>query len=144
MSLFETLVFSVLSTHKQRQGPTHTHTHTQTLSLSNTRALTNVDMATHERGRGVFEITLIEHTQHTENFVDEHMLQQNHSILNPLQSPSIHNLGVNFINVKRTRFSYKMLFWQLFSSYMYIKKRRSYKKFVRKILMKLTVVRTIM
>jgi hypothetical protein len=43
-------------------------------------------------------------------------------------------LGVNFINVKRERFSYK----HHFSSYMYVKKWRSYEKFVRLTLMKLT------
>jgi len=44
----------------------------------------------------------------------------------------------NFINVKRTNFSYEMLFQQLFSSDMYIKKWRLYEKFVRLMLMKLT------
>jgi len=38
--------------------------------------------------------------------------------------------GVNFINIKHPNFSYKILFWQLFSSYMYVKTM-----FVRKIRM---------
>jgi len=46
--------------------------------------------------------------------------------------------GVNFINIKRANFSYETSFWQLFSSYMYVKKLRSYEKFVRLMLMKLT------
>ncbi len=46
--------------------------------------------------------------------------------------------AVNFINVERTNFSYETSFWQLFSSDMYVKKRRSYEKFVRLTLMKLT------
>jgi len=48
---------------------------------------------------------------------------------------------VNFINIIRTNFSYETLFQQLFSSYMYVKKRHSYEKFVRKMLMKLTTRR---
>jgi len=44
----------------------------------------------------------------------------------------------NFINVKRTNFSYKCRVLAAFSCYMYVEKRRSYKKFVRKMLMKLT------
>ncbi len=46
--------------------------------------------------------------------------------------------GVNFINVKRSKFSYETSFRQLFSSDMYVKKRCSYEKFVRLMLMKLT------
>ena len=46
--------------------------------------------------------------------------------------------SVNFINVKRTNFSYEHCFGSFFSSYMYIEKWHSYKKFVRKMLMKLT------
>jgi len=46
--------------------------------------------------------------------------------------------GVNFINIKCANFSYKTFFGQLFSSYMYIKKRRLYKKFAHLTLMKLT------
>ncbi len=45
---------------------------------------------------------------------------------------------VIFINVKSTNFLYKRCVLAAFSSYMYVKKRRSYEKFVRKILMKLT------
>jgi len=48
--------------------------------------------------------------------------------------------AVNFINVKRTNFSYERCVLAAFSSYMYIEKRHSYKKFVRKMLMKLTPV----
>ncbi len=44
-------------------------------------------------------------------------------------------LGVNFINVKRTNFSYKL--W--FSSYVLALSKNSYKKFARLMLMKLTV-----
>ncbi len=47
---------------------------------------------------------------------------------------------VNFINVKRTNFSYEHCVLAAFSSYMYIEKRRSYKKCVRVTLMKLTPV----
>jgi len=36
--------------------------------------------------------------------------------------------GVNFINIKCANFLNETLFRQLFSSYMYVKKRRSYKK----------------
>ncbi len=46
--------------------------------------------------------------------------------------------GVNFINIKRTNFSYKRRVLAAFSSYMYIEKWRSYEKFVRKMMMKLT------
>jgi len=46
--------------------------------------------------------------------------------------------AVNFINNLRTNFSYETSFRQLFSRYMYVKKQRSYEKFVRKMLMKLT------
>ncbi len=45
---------------------------------------------------------------------------------------------VNYINVKCTNFSYKCCVLAAFSSYMYKEKQRSYKKFVRKMLMKLT------
>jgi hypothetical protein len=45
---------------------------------------------------------------------------------------------VNFINVKRTNFSYERRISAAFSSYTYVEKRRSYEKFVRKMLMKLT------
>ncbi len=45
---------------------------------------------------------------------------------------------VNFINVKRTNFSYEDCVSAAFSSYMYVEKRRSYVKFVRLKLMKLT------
>ncbi len=47
--------------------------------------------------------------------------------------------GVNFINIKRANFSYETLFWQLFSSYMYVKNDVRTKKFVHLILMKLTI-----
>jgi len=46
--------------------------------------------------------------------------------------------GVNFINILREHFSFEMSFRQLFSSNMYVKKWRSYEKFVRLTLMKLT------
>jgi len=53
--------------------------------------------------------------------------------------------GVNFINILHTNFSYKRCFGSFFSSYMYftctwrkLPKWRSYEKFVRKMLMKLT------
>jgi len=49
--------------------------------------------------------------------------------------------SVNFINIKRTNFLSETLFRQLFSSYMYVKKRRSYEKFVHLTLMKLTAAR---
>jgi len=49
--------------------------------------------------------------------------------------------AVNFINVKRTNFSYECRISAAFSSYMYTEKRRSYKKFVCKMLMKLAPVR---
>jgi len=39
--------------------------------------------------------------------------------------------AVNFINNLRTNFSYETSFRQLFSRYMYVKKQRSYEKFVR-------------
>jgi len=39
--------------------------------------------------------------------------------------------GLNFINIKCTNFLYETSFRQLFSSDMYVEKRRSYKKFVR-------------
>ncbi len=45
---------------------------------------------------------------------------------------------VNFINVKRTNFSYERRVSAAFSSYTYVEKRRSYGKFVLKMLMKLT------
>jgi hypothetical protein len=45
---------------------------------------------------------------------------------------------VNFINVKRTIFLYERRILAAFSSYIYVEKRRSYKKFVRKMLIKLT------
>ncbi len=45
---------------------------------------------------------------------------------------------VNFINIKRANFLYKTSFRQLFSSYMYVKKRHLYEQFVRFTLMKLT------
>jgi len=52
------------------------------------------------------------------------------------------NDGVNFINVKHAFFSYEWHFGSFFSSYMYIVKaaetQRSYEKFVRLTLMKLT------
>jgi len=55
---------------------------------------------------------------------------------------SVMSAGVNFINVKRTYFLYEWHFGSFFSSYMYIVKaaetRRSYEKFVRLTLMKLT------
>jgi len=38
---------------------------------------------------------------------------------------------VNFINNLRRNFLYETSFWQLFSRYMYVKKRRLYEKFVR-------------
>ncbi len=44
--------------------------------------------------------------------------------------------SINFINIIRTNFSYETSFQQHFSSYMYVKKRHSYEKFVRKMLMK--------
>ncbi len=40
--------------------------------------------------------------------------------------------GVNFINVKSANFSYKHRFGSFFSSCMYVEKRCSYEKFVRK------------
>jgi len=43
---------------------------------------------------------------------------------------------VNFINVKRTNFSYEHRISAASSSYMYVEKRRSYEKFVRLTLMK--------
>jgi len=43
---------------------------------------------------------------------------------------------VNFINVKRTNFSYKRRILAAFSSYMYVEKLRSYENFVHKMLMK--------
>jgi len=46
--------------------------------------------------------------------------------------------AVNFIKVKRTSFSYECIVLAAFSSYMYVEKWRSYEKFVRKMLMKLT------
>jgi len=46
--------------------------------------------------------------------------------------------AVNFINVLRTNFLYKRCISAAFSSYMYIEKRRSYEKCIRKMLMKLT------
>jgi len=45
---------------------------------------------------------------------------------------------VNFINVKCTNFLYKHRVLAAFSSYMYEEKWRSYEKFVREMLMKLT------
>ena len=39
--------------------------------------------------------------------------------------------SVNFINVKRTNFSYKRSVSAAFSSYMYVEKRHLHKKFVR-------------
>jgi hypothetical protein len=45
---------------------------------------------------------------------------------------------VNFINVKHTNFLYERRILAAFSSYMYVEKPRLYKKFVRKMLMKLT------
>jgi hypothetical protein len=45
---------------------------------------------------------------------------------------------VNFINIKRTNFSYKCHVLEAFSSYMYVEKRHLYEKFVCKMLMKLT------
>jgi len=45
---------------------------------------------------------------------------------------------VNFINVKCTNFLYERRVSAAFSSYMYEEKWRSYEKFVRKMLMKLT------
>ncbi len=44
--------------------------------------------------------------------------------------------ALNFINIKRTNFSYKCCVLAAFSSYMYVEKQRSYKKFVSKMLMK--------
>ncbi len=44
---------------------------------------------------------------------------------------------VNFINVKRTNFLYEHGILAAFSSYMYVEKRLSYKKFVRKMFVKL-------
>jgi len=46
--------------------------------------------------------------------------------------------GVNFINILRTNFLYELHISAAFSSYMYVEKRRSYEKFVRIMLMKLT------
>jgi len=46
--------------------------------------------------------------------------------------------SVNLINVKRANFSYKCCILAAFSSYIYIKKRCLYEKFVHKMLMKLT------
>jgi len=46
--------------------------------------------------------------------------------------------AVNFINILRARFSYESLFGSFFSSYVLAKKALSYKKCVRKMLMKLT------
>jgi len=46
-------------------------------------------------------------------------------------SPSEKMPAVNFINNLRTNFSYETSFRLLFSRYMYVKKRRSYEKFVR-------------
>jgi len=46
--------------------------------------------------------------------------------------------GVNFINILRARFSYEHHVSAAFYSYMYVEKRRSYKKFVRIMLKKLT------
>jgi len=46
--------------------------------------------------------------------------------------------GVNFINIKSTNFSYKCRVVATFSSYMHVEKRCSYKKFVCKMLMRLT------
>jgi len=46
--------------------------------------------------------------------------------------------GLNFINVLRTNFSYECQISAAFSSYMYVEKQRSYEKFVRLTLMKLT------
>ncbi len=51
-------------------------------------------------------------------------------------------LGVNFINAKCTNFWYEHCVSAAFSNYMYVEKRRSYEKFVRKMLMKLTPVHT--
>jgi len=51
--------------------------------------------------------------------------------------------AVNFINIKRTNFSYEHHISAAFSSYMYIEKWRSHKKFVRKMLIKLTPVELI-
>jgi len=45
---------------------------------------------------------------------------------------------VNLITVKRTIFLYERCVLAAFSSYMYVEKRRSYEKCVRKMLMKLT------
>ncbi len=45
---------------------------------------------------------------------------------------------VNFINVKRTYFSYEHCVLAALTSHMYVGKRHSYKKFVCKMLMKLT------
>jgi len=47
-------------------------------------------------------------------------------------------LGVNFINIKRTNFLYNCRVSAAFSSYMYVEKQRSYEKFVRLSLMKFT------
>ncbi len=60
-------------------------------------------------------------------------------LANSVQRPEIlHSPGVNFINIKRANFLYETSFWQLFSSYMYMKKWRLFEKFVRLRLMKLT------
>jgi hypothetical protein len=48
--------------------------------------------------------------------------------------------AVNFINVKRTNFSYKRRVSAAFSNYMYVEKRCSFEKFAHKMLMKLTPV----
>jgi len=55
-------------------------------------------------------------------------------------NPVYHYSGpvVNFINVKHTNFSYEHCVLAAFSGYMYVEKQRPYKKFVRKMLMKLT------
>jgi hypothetical protein len=50
-------------------------------------------------------------------------------------------VAVNFINVKRTNFLYEHHVLAAFSTYMYIEKQRSYEKFIRKMLMKLTLRR---
>jgi len=52
-------------------------------------------------------------------------------------------IAVNFINVKRTNFSYERHVLAAFSTYMFVEKRRSYEKCVRKMLMKLTLARII-
>jgi len=55
---------------------------------------------------------------------------------NTLNHGSNMNTVVNFINVKRTNFLYKRRISAAFSSCMYVEKQHSYKKFVRKMLMK--------